>query len=85
LGKSCANIAAMSNIKSIRSKLGVTQSALADGIGCTQANVGHYEKGQSIPPEMARKVIHFAKSRGLVVSFDDIYGAEAAQPSQQVA
>ena len=73
----------MSTIKSIRTKLGVTQAALAEGIGCTQANVGHYEKGQTIPPDMAGKVIDFARGRGLVVTYNDIYTPEPTQATAQ--
>ncbi|WP_347614357.1 helix-turn-helix transcriptional regulator, partial [Comamonas thiooxydans] len=32
----------MHNLKSIRERLGLTQQALADGLGCTQGNIGHY-------------------------------------------
>lgn len=65
----------MNTIKSIRERLGVTQAALAEGIGCTQGNVGHYERGQTVPPEMARKLIAFAATRGHRVTFDDIYAS----------
>jgi putative transcriptional regulator len=65
----------MSNIKAIRARLGLTQSALARGIGCTQGNVGHYEnKGQTIPPDTAKRLIAFAAAQGHVVSYEDIYG-----------
>ena len=64
----------MSNIKSIRDRLGLTQAGLAEGIGCTQGNVGHYEKGQTVPPEMAKRLIGFALTRGLDLTFDHIYG-----------
>ncbi|MDD2690224.1 MAG: helix-turn-helix domain-containing protein [Simplicispira sp.] len=63
------------NLKSIRERLCVSQQALAAGIGCTQGNVGHYERGQTLPPEMARKVINFARLHGLELSFDHIYGS----------
>lgn len=66
----------MNNVKTIRERLGLTQAALAEGMGCTQGNVGHYEKGQTVPPEAARSLIAFAKTKGLEVSFDDIYGPE---------
>lgn len=72
----------MNNIKVIRERLGLTQAELAAGIGCTQGNVGHYEnRGQMIPPEMARKLIRFAASKGLVLTFNDIY-AESAQDGE---
>ena len=68
----------MSNILSIRKRLGMSQAALGEAIGCTQGNVGHYERGQTVPPEMARRLIRFAASRGVVITFDDVYGEVAA-------
>lgn len=66
----------MSAIKLIRDRLGLTQTAFAEGIGCTQGNVGHYEnKGQTVPPDMAKRIISFASTMGHAVSYEDIYGA----------
>lgn len=73
----------MSAIKSIREHLGLTQAAFAEGIGCTQGNVGHYERGQTVPPEAAARVIAFAATRGLAISFDHIYGAAELAPAEQ--
>lgn len=64
----------MHNLKSIRERLGVTQQSMAEGLGCTQGNVGHYERGQTLPPEMARKLIDFAAGHALTLSFDHVYG-----------
>jgi putative transcriptional regulator len=61
-------------IKTIRERLGVTQAALADALGCTQGNVGHYERGQTVPPDMARRLIQFAAARGHRIGYDDVYG-----------
>ena len=69
----------MSTIRTIRDRLGLTQAALAEGIGCTQGNVGHYEKGQTVPPEMARRLIAFAATRGVSITFDDVYGEPIPQ------
>lgn len=69
----------MHNLKPIRDLLGITQQAMAEGIGCSQGNVGHYERGQMVPPAMARKLIDFARTRGLYLTFDHIYG-QAALP-----
>ena len=71
----------MSNIKVIRGRLGVTQTELARGIGCTQGNVGHYERGQEVPPDVAKRLIHYAHSLGHVLTFDEIY-ADIAQAIQ---
>lgn len=63
----------MQNLRIIRQRLGITQRVVADGIGCTQGNVGHYENGQTVPPAMARKLIAFCASRGLPITFEHIY------------
>lgn len=73
----------MNAIKAIRDRLGLTQAAFAEGIGCTQGNVGHYERGQTVPPTVAARVLDFADARGLQIGFDHVYGriglpAEAA-------
>ena len=67
-------------IKAIRERLGLTQSELAEGIGCTQGNVGHYERGQTVPPAVAARVIAFCASNGLLITFDHIYGAVKLAP-----
>lgn len=64
----------MNQVKAIRELLGVTQTTLGDGIGCTQANVGHYEKGQTVPVEAAKKLIDFAATKGLRLNLDQVYG-----------
>jgi putative transcriptional regulator len=67
----------MSTIKAIRERLGLTQAALAEGIGCTQGNVWHYEQnGQTVPPEAAKRLIAFARGHGLELTMDRIYGLE---------
>lgn len=65
----------MSTIKAIRDRLELTQAALAEALGCTQGNVGHYERGQTVPPDVAKKLIAFASLRGHRVTYDDIYGS----------
>lgn len=66
----------MNNIKNIRHRLRLTQAALAKALGCTQGNVGHYEnKNQTIPPDVARKLIALAASMGVTIEYEDIYGA----------
>lgn len=66
----------MSNFKSIREQLDVTQSALAAAIGCSQGNVSFYEKGQTLPPDAARRLIAYAKTLGHDITFDQIYSTE---------
>lgn len=71
----------MNNIKAIRECLNLTQAALAEGMGCTQGNVGHYEKGQTVPPDAAKRLIAFAKTLGHHITFDDIYGQSGTEVS----
>ncbi len=64
----------MNHLKTIRQRLGLTQQAIATELGCTQGNIGHYERGQTLPPDVARKLIHAANERGLLIGFDHVYG-----------
>jgi len=63
----------MKPIYQIRSRLGLSQAALARGIGVTQGNVSHYEKGQTVPPDVAARLIEFASTLGVSLTFDDVY------------
>lgn len=71
----------MNSIKAIRDLLGITQTALAEAMGCTQGNVGHYERGQTVPPEAAKRLIAHAKSLGHDITFDHIYGSLEVSPA----
>ncbi len=70
----------MNAIQTIRTRLNLTQSAFADGIGVTQGNVSLYEKGQTVPPKVAKRVIELAATKGIELSYDDVYAEPAAQP-----
>ncbi len=73
----------MNLISTVRKQLDVTQAELADAIGVTQGNIGHYEKGQLITPRVAARLIYFAQSRGLELSFNDIYSPFLVKPSRK--
>lgn len=75
----------MNRIKTIRERLQVTQAELAAGIGRSQGNVAFYEKGQTVPPDVARSLIMFARARGVQVTYDDVYGPAEAQSDPQIA
>lgn len=69
----------MNKILEIRSKLGLSQRAIADALALSQGNVSHYECGrQEVPPDVARRLISFAESRGVTLTFDDIYSVDHA-------
>lgn len=65
----------MSTIKAIRELLNATQSELAQALGCTQGNVGFYERGQALPVDRAERLIAFAaKKKHLNLTLDQVYG-----------
>lgn len=62
-------------IKEIRLAMGLTQEKFAQMLGMTQGNVGHYENSnQTVPPDVARRLILEARARNHSVTFEDIYG-----------
>lgn len=74
----------MNAIYAIRKQLGVTQAALAAGIGVTQGNVYLYEKkGQTVPPPVAGRLIEYAATLGVTLTFDQIYRPELATAAPQ--
>lgn len=67
----------MNSLKAIRERLGVTQAELGAAIKVSQGNVSFYEKGQTIPPDVAERLIGYANGKGLPISFDHVYGGLA--------
>jgi transcriptional regulator with XRE-family HTH domain len=65
----------MSNFKAIRERLGLNQTEMANKLGCTQGRVWQMDRGGTVMPETAEKLIALARETGQVVTFDDIYGA----------
>lgn len=66
----------MTPMRAIRLRLGVTQVALAEGIGCSRTRIVFYERGDEIPPDKARALVAYAQSLGLPLRMDHIYGGE---------
>ena len=75
----------MNCIKTIRDKLGMTQRALALVLGMTQGNVAFYERGQAVPPPVARRLICYARSQGHALGYEDVYGPVDSDQIQPVA
>lgn len=73
----------MNAIRQIRERLQMTQQALAAELNCTQGNVGHYERGQTVPPDVAKRVIDAARKHGLRIGFDHVYGAAELPPEKR--
>jgi transcriptional regulator with XRE-family HTH domain len=64
----------MNPIYQLRKRLKVSQQDLGAAIGVTQSAVSQFEKGISVPsPETVRRLIEFAKTKGIAVSFESIY------------
>lgn len=75
----------MNRIRTIRDRLGVTQAELALALGKSQGNVAFYEKGQVMPPDVAKRLISFAATKGLAIAFEDVYGpADEHEPAAVV-
>jgi putative transcriptional regulator len=65
----------MSRIREIRERLKLSQADFGKAIGCTQGNVGFYERGeQSMPVERAERLIDVAARDGLHLTLDQVYG-----------
>ena len=75
----------MNCIKTIRDKLGMTQAALAHVLGMTQGNVAFYERGQAVPPQVARRLIGYARSQGHALGYEDVYGPVDSEENQPAA
>ncbi|HDL7803482.1 TPA: helix-turn-helix domain-containing protein [Yersinia enterocolitica] len=64
------------NIKEVRRLLGLSQADFAAAINVSQGNVSHYEgQRQCVPPDVAIRVISAANTRGVTITFNDIYGS----------
>jgi putative transcriptional regulator len=58
----------------IRDQLGKSQTDMAKALGMTQANVWFYEnRDQTVPPEVAKKLIAYAKKHGMKLTYNNIY------------
>ncbi len=66
----------MSRFLDIRRVLGLTQAEMGEILDCTQSNITFLDRGQTITPNVARKLIEGAAVLGVKLSFEQIYGAE---------
>lgn len=67
----------MNGIKHIRKQLGMTQAEFAAAIGSEQWNVSTYEAGKCVlKPDLARRVVDLAQSRGFHCTLDLVYSAQ---------
>ncbi len=64
----------MSRFLEIRTLLGMTQQEMAEVLGCVQSNVSFLDRGQTITPEVAGKLVEAGRALGVALTFDHIYG-----------
>ena len=74
----------MSPVLTVRKRLRMTQKELAVELEVSQGNVSFYESGQTVPPAVAAKLIELAKSRGMHLTFDHVYGADELPAEAEV-
>jgi putative transcriptional regulator len=75
----------MSNMKTIREKVGVTQAALAKTVGLTQGAIAHYENERRKPGlDECRRIVDALNSCGAAVTLDDVF-PPAPIPTLEVA
>lgn len=76
----------MSKLKEIRALLGnPSQTEVGKALDCTQGNVGHYERGQQLPPDRAKALIEYAAKHGLHLTLDQVYGRKPLPKPKQTA
>jgi putative transcriptional regulator len=78
----------MNNLKTIRERVGLTQSALADTVGLTQGAIAHYENDRRQPGLLeCRKILAALNARGAKVTLDEVFPvpsvAKGASPKPQ--
>lgn len=67
----------MSNMKSIREKVGVTQAELAKTVGLTQGAIAHYENDRRKPGlEECRRIVAALNDFGAGTTLDEAFPPE---------
>lgn len=64
----------MTNLREIRESVNVSQTALAEMVGCTQGAIGHYESGRRHPDlKTCRTLVDALNKLGAKVRLDDVF------------
>jgi putative transcriptional regulator len=67
----------MSNLRKCREAMKLSQSALADIVGCTQGAIGHWESGRRSPDlKTCRQLVDALNGLGAEVGLDDVFPPE---------
>lgn len=60
-------------IEQLRKRLELTQAEFGIAVGVSQGMVSNYERGADPSPDTARKIVAFARSRGVPFTIDQLY------------
>ena len=63
-------------IRKLRHEQSLTLDDLAAQAGISASHLSRLERGQTLPPEAAKRLIGFAATRGLELTLDQIYGLQ---------
>jgi len=69
----------MSNIKSIRERMSITQSVLAATVGVTQGAIAHYENDRRKPGlEESRRIVLALNEFGANTTLDEVFPPDSS-------
>jgi DNA-binding transcriptional regulator YiaG len=75
-----------SMVRTLRSRLGMTQEEFAHALGLTVGTVNRWENKRFRPSKLARATItEFARRRGISLDTDGPVEADAVEPQRHVA
>lgn len=64
----------MTNLREIRESMHISQTTLAEMVGCTQGAIGHYESGRRNPDlKTCRNLVDALNKLGAKVLLDDVF------------
>lgn len=70
----------MHRFRAIRALLDVTQQDIAEALGVRQSFVSVLDRGGMLTPPKAAKLIAYAQSLGVALTYDQIYGRAQLPP-----
>lgn len=70
----------MNTFRSIRQCLGLTQAEMARALAVSQGNISFLESGKTVTPKVAQRLIAYAATLGVTLSYDHIYGDAELPP-----
>jgi hypothetical protein len=63
----------------------MTQEEMAGVLGCSQSNVSFLDRGQTVRPDTARKLVETAVALGVQLSLEQVYGDAPLPPWRSIA